>query len=556
MKLLLRLLTLYRPYWPWLLLGFMVALATVIANIALIAISGWFITAMAIAGVSAGTLNYFTPAALIRACAVIRTGGRYAERLVTHEATFRLLAHLRVWLYRHIEPLPPLMLEPFHSGDLANRLRADIDRLETVYLRILNPVAVGIITVVLLLVFLTGYSPTLAVIEGAGLMIAGLLVPAAIGAASSGSGRTRVKLATAVTESAIDSVNGMGELLVFDSAGRAHRDHFLALSNQFITVQKTLSRLAGLSQSAHLLTSNLAMWGAVVVMIPLVRADTLNDADFVMLMMLALAGFEAVAPLPAAVLAWSGARESAKRVFALTDSLGTPPDTGPDTGRITVPPQRCDLRVRDLSFSYHPDSPPVLSGFSLDLPQGSRVALIGPMGTGKSTVVSLLTGLHQIPSGIITVAGHDIGDYETETLRRCFAVSPQGQSLFTGTIRDALHLAQEEAPDRDLWRVLEIAHLAETVRTLPDGLDTHIGEAGLALSGGQARRLGVARALLRPAPILILDEPGEGLDYRTERGLLTSVVNALEGRSLVLITHRAAGLEMMDQVVPLTGKGV
>lgn len=540
----LRLLSIYRPYWPWVALSLTIALATLLANVALMAASGWFITAMAVAGSTGSPINYFTPAAIIRACAIVRTAGRYGDRVISHETTFRLLARLRVWLYRRLEPLPPTALAAFHSGDLASRLRADIDRLEGVYLRLLTPMAVAIIGTAVVVAALSRISTAFAAIEVVGMAAAGLAIPALAAWLAARPSQRRVTLSTALNEAAVEGLQGMGELLILGDATQHFRHRFLHLSRDLIAAQSTIGSLAGLSQAGHLLAGNLALWGAIIVGVPLVRESTLNSEDLVMVAMAILASFEAVAPLPAAFLALAAIRESAHRLFSL--------DEPPDEAETAAPmPEHADLVLRDVSFRYAPNSPPVLNRLSFSLPQGARMALLGSVGTGKSTVIALITGLLLPEKGTILLGGRSLATYSGEQVRRFFAVAAQDAPLFSGTIRTNLLLAQPDAGEDALWHVLRVAQLEHWVKELPEGLETPVGEAGLTLSGGQVRRLAVARALLRDAPILILDEPGEGLDMPTERAMLNAVMEVLGKRSLLLITHRANGLNLMDAQVRL-----
>lgn len=547
MRILLGLLVLFRPYWGWMALGLFVSLATLAANIALMAVSGWFIAAMAIAGAAAGTMDYFTPAAIIRFCAIIRTGGRYAERLVTHEATFRLLASLRVWLYHRLEPQSPLKLGLFHSADLAQRLRADIDRLETVYLRIALPVAAALMAVPILIVILGLRAPSFAIVGGVGLVFSGLLVPLLVTRLGLRLGRDQVDLSASLAEHTVETIQGMAELVAMGAADR-HLAEAERRSQALIAVQSRLSRLNGLTQAGLLLGAGLSGWGILILAMPLVQAGNLDGAGMVMLILFTMAAFEAVMPLPGAFQALGAALESAKRLFDLADQA-----PAPVLAVSLEPPHHPDIRAEGLEFGFSSRTGMVFSGLSFHLPPGGKMAVVGPTGTGKSTLVALLTALLEPTAGCIQLAGRSVGEYAPDAVRACFAVAPQTPGLFTGSIRENLLMADPHADEGAMWHALSIARLDEFVLSLPDGLDTPIGEAGTTLSGGQARRLCVARAMLKPAPILVLDEPGEGLDYDTEQEMLKSVLSALDGRSLILITHRRAGLDEMDQIIRLGG---
>jgi ATP-binding cassette subfamily C protein CydC len=586
----------------------LVGLISLLANVALMGTSGWFITAMGIAGSAGGSLDYFTPAALIRAFAILRTGGRYGERLVSHEATFRMIAHLRTWLFRRIEPQPPTALDAYHSGDLSARLRADVDRLETVYLRIFAPLAVGLAGCLAIVAWLNRISGPFALVEGLLLGLSGLAVPLALCRTAGPTSRRQVGLSVQLTEAAIDALQGMAELQAFGAA-RRHVARFAEISGDLIAQQSKLGRLAGTSQAVMLLCANLALWSIVALAIPLVRNGGLPPPDLVMAALVALAGFEAVAPLPAAFFAMGGVLLSAGRIFALADA--GPPTRHTRTtesfrhsrtgacekienrvGRASRPPfgeaesqsvsaagvgggqdarpthhlangddekeavtsarlAHCDLQLTELSFRYQNNAVPVIDRFHLSLPQGKRIGLVGPAGAGKSTLILLISGLLPAGAGTISINDRPLEDYDAETVRGCFAVAPQDPRLFTGSVRDNLRLGRPDASDEALWRALKLVSLDDFVSALPDRLDCFLGEAGLTLSGGQARRLSVARALLKDAAVLVLDEPGEGLDYLTERAMLDAIVQSLGDRSLLLITHRPAGLDLMDEVIAM-----
>jgi len=546
LRTLLRLLGLFAPYRGWVLLGFGAALLTLLANVCLLAVSGWFIAAMAWAGAAGASMNYFTPAALIRGSAMARTGGRYLERLVTHEATLRLLSHLRVWFYRHLEPLAPARLQQLHSADLFSRIRSDIDSLEQLYVRTLVPVLTAVAGAVLLTVFLARYDRASALTVLAFLAAGGGLVPlwsARVGAAP---GRRLVETESALREAVVDGVQALPELLVYGAAP-AQVQRLNAASAELAAAQVRLGGYAGAAQGALGLCANLALWCILWLAIPLVREGRIAPPELAMLALLALAAFESVAPLPAAFQQLGAALTAARRLFAIVDAapaVTEPPGPSP-------PPAGFDLRLRGVRFTYPGATRAALDGIDLDLPVGRRVAVVGASGSGKSTLFNLLLRFWAPAAGEIRLGGHDLADYAGEEIRRHLALVSQHTHLFNASIRDNLLLARPDASQALLETACRAAQIHDFVGTLPAGYDTWVGETGVRLSGGEARRIAVARALLKDAPILLLDEPTEGLDAPAERALLQAVGRLMAGRSVLLVTHRPWGLEAMDEILVL-----
>ncbi|MGD8937538.1 MAG: thiol reductant ABC exporter subunit CydC [Thiogranum sp.] len=546
MKDLLRLLRLFVPWLPWLLLGVLLSFATLLANVALMALSGWFISAMALAGAAGASMNYFTPAALIRAAAIVRTAGRYAERLVTHEATFRLLAELRVWFYRRLEPLAPALLENYRSGDLLSRIRADIDTLDHVYLRLLVPAAVALLATTVFVAVLWRYHPLLALAEGSLMLVAGLGVPWLVNRLGRAAGRRKVEVSAELRAALVTDVQGMGELLVYGAAPR-HAEHMDALAQELARRQRTLSGLHGLSQGALGLCANLAMWAMLVLAIPMVSAHTLAPPALAMLALFALAGFEAVMPLPQAMQALGEALAAARRVFALADSA--PAVTEP-ADPLPVP-QTLRFEFHKVDFRYRPDAAPALRDVSLTLAPGRKLAVVGATGSGKSTLAGLLARFRDPDSGELLLNGAPLARYDGETLRAHIALLTQQTHLFNTSIRDNLLLARPDAGQEALEQVCRVAMIHDFIRAQPDGYDTVTGETGVRLSGGQARRVAIARTLLKDAAILILDEPTEGIDPETAGQIMANIMDRVESRqqALLLISHRLQGLERMDEIV-------
>lgn len=544
MKPLWRLLGLFRPYAGWMLLGILVSLATLLANVALMAMSGWFISAMALAGVAGVSMNYFTPAAVIRACAILRTGGRYGERLLTHEATFRLLAQLRSWFYTHLEPLAPARLQHYRGGDLLSRIRADIDTLDHLYLRILLPVAVAIPAMLVFLLFLYQYSPRLMLVELFFLLLAGFVVPWLVMVAGRQPGREKVRLSAEMRATAVDTVQGLGELLVYGAAERQAQE-LNRLSQSLAASQQRLSHLSGLSQGAVGLCANLALWLMVVIAIPWVDGESMPPADLAMLALFTLASFEAVAPLPMAFQSLGETLAAAGRIFAIVDTSPAVQDSG-QSGLV---PDGFDIAFDGVALRFSRDADPVLREIDLQIAAGRKVAVVGATGSGKSSLINLLLRFWPASAGTITLGGHAIEAYSLEGLRSQFAVVPQQPHLFHTTIRQNLLLARPDATEDELVAACRQAQLYDFIQQLPEGFDTIAGETGLKLSGGQARRIAIARALLKDAPVLIMDEPTEGIDVAAGARLMETLCATRDGRTLLMISHSMTGLELMDQII-------
>jgi ATP-binding cassette subfamily C protein CydC len=546
MKDLWRLLHLFRPYRGWIALGILLSLMTLIANVTLMAISGWFIASMAVAGSVGASMDYFTPAAIIRACAIARAGGRYAERIITHEATLRLLSGLRVWLYEHLEPLAPAELQRYRSGDLLSRIRADIDTLDNFYLRILAPAVTASLGALAFVLFLSSYDLRFGLILAAFLFLSGAGAPRLVGALGDAPGRRLVALKSDLRSTTVDAVQGLAELQAYGAAA-PQAEKITDLSRRLAGEQQRMSAIAGLSQGALLLSANLTMWLLVWVAIPLVRDGTVAPPELGMLALFTLAAFEAVTPLPAAFQALGETRAAARRVLEIADAepaFADPP-------RPASLPRGFGIELTGVQFAYPEADRPVLTEIDLACPEGARIAVVGPTGSGKTTLVNLLLRFWAPDQGRIALGGADIAKLRGDDVRRRIAVVSQRTHLFTGTIRENLLLANPEAGEKRLQQACRTAKLHELILSQPDGYNTQIGEAGLALSGGQARRLAIARAILKDAQILVLDEPTEGLDSPTARNLMKSLMRSMRGRSVLLITHRPEGLEYVEEILVL-----
>jgi ATP-binding cassette, subfamily C, bacterial CydC len=538
-----RLFGLVRPERGWMALGLALALLSTLSGVGLLAVSGYFITSMALVGAGGAAINYYTPAALIRLFAILRTGGRYAERLVTHDATLRLLARLRVWLFGRLVPLAPAGLGTLHSAELFSRLRADVDALEHAYLGTLLPLLVAAVVMLVVLattlIFLPALSLPLLLLFGC----SAVLLPGWTLRRGTAPGATAAACGEAMRSLASDGLRGRAELSLY-GAEAAYAERVAAVSAQQHQAQRQVDRLQALGSAGVMLSAQLAAVGALLLGLSAVQGGALSGPVLTMLVLLIPAAFETIAPLPEAWAQLGATLASARRVFALADT--PPPVVEPQAPSPCI--SRHDLSLRGVRLRYDAHGPWVLDGVDFDLPQGRRIALVGASGAGKSSLAGALTRLYPC-QGSITLGGMPLDAWHGDDVRGEIAVVEQRPYLFDASLRDNLRLARPDASEAEIDEVIGQAQLGDYVASLPQGLRTWVGEDGLRVSGGEARRIAIARALLTDPPILVLDEPTEGLDARTAAQLYEALAAAMTGRSVLLITHRLGGLaKLVDEV--------
>jgi ATP-binding cassette, subfamily C, bacterial CydC len=553
----LRLLALLRPSWRRLLLGVFLSLLALGANLGLLALSSWFITTMAVAGALGLAIDYTLPAAAIRALALARAGGRYAERLVNHDTTLRILAGLRTWFFQRLVPLAPARLQREASGDLLSRIRADVDTLDDFYVRGVVPALVAVLGIIGTAVLLCRWDPWLAVIDFCGLVTAGAALPLFIRARAEAPGREKVLLSATLRAAVVEQAQGMAELTVLGALDD-HAARLVADSRALGACQERLASQQGAGDAGIVALSSLATWTAALVLAPRVAGGALPGPDFAMLTVLVLASFEAIMPLPAVIQRAGEMATAARRLFELIDlpPAAREPEMAGPAGPLPASPAM-GIRVNGLRFRYAADRPRVYDGLSLEIPAGAITAIVGPTGAGKSTLVSLLLRFWEYEGGSIelTFPGRppvDLATLPGDQARSLFSVMPQSPHLFHASIRDNLLVAwpgEEDPGDGTLQAALEAAGLADLLASLPDGLSTMVGELGRELSVGEARRVALARALLKEAPVYLLDEPTEGLDEAGAEALLRLVTGRLRGKTLVMITHRERDCAIAQRVL-------
>jgi len=539
----------FRGHLKWMVLGTLSGLLAVASAVGLLALSGWFISAAAYAGLTAITaqlFNFFHPAIGVRVFAIGRTLARYVERIVSHDATFRILQSLRSWFYRHLEPLAPSRLMNFRSGDILNRIVADIDALDNLYLRVFSPSVIALTMSVLVVGFLWLFDPVISMVTAVFLSMAGFWVPLMAMRLGEGCGHELAQHLSDLRIRIVEGLQGMPELLVFGAHHR-HLDTVKLSSGALLKSQLRMSQILGLSQALMTLISGLAVLAALYLAVILVNRDVLDGAGMALVSLAVLASFEAVFPLPAAYQYLGRTREAGRRLLEIVDSK--PEVIFP--GQSVTRPRHFGVRFENVCFRYNQKVGWALRDVDFQIHPGRRVAVIGETGSGKSTLIHLLVRFRDPDAGCIQIGGVDVRNFGESDLRRHISVVAQQPHMFNATLRENLLMARPGAGEDELLDALNFAQLLNFVSALPDGLDTSIGEAAKLLSGGQARRVAVARAILHNGPLWVLDEPTEGLDPVTEGRMMAAIKAQTAGRSLLLITHRLIDLHWMDYIVML-----
>jgi ATP-binding cassette, subfamily C, bacterial CydC len=543
LRVFLRLLGFMRPYWWRVLLGVLLGVATVASNVGLLATAAYVISAAAVVPFLA---MLTVPVYLVRLFSVSRAASRYAERLVSHDVTFRLLAELRTRFFIRLAPLAPARLLKYRSGDLLARIVKDVEELQNVYLRSFSPVAVALAVCALATLVLFTFDATMAFVALGFLTATGIGVPVVVLVLSKGLGRRQLQLRAELDARIVDDVQGVQDLLAFCREGGEHHE-ISTINTKLARVQRRMALVWGLQNALGDLMMNLALVAVLIVAIPLVAAGEMDGVFLAFVALVVLGSFEALAPLGAAFQVLGRSVGAGERLFEISDS--EPQVTDPPEPLSL--PQDGTLALDRVSFRYEEDSSPALRDVSFVLRPGSRIAVVGPSGSGKSTLAGLILRFWDPDSGEVRLGGRDVRCYAREDLRARIGVVSQDTHVFNDTVRNNLLLAEPEADDASLHRAIGEAHLTGLVEELPGGLDGYVGEQGQRLSGGERQRLAVARALLKDAPVLVLDEATANLDTVTERQLLGTIRELMRGRTTLQMTHRLVEMETMDEILVL-----
>lgn len=536
-------LALYKRHKWLLLLGVLLAIITLLASIGLLTLSGWFLSASAVVGVSGlYSFNYMLPAAGVRGAAIIRTAGRYFERLVSHDATFRVLEHLRVFTFSRLLPLSPAGLAKFRQGDLLNRVVADVDTLDHLYLRVISPLAGALVVILVVTVGLSFLDIGLALTLGGIMLLTLLLLPPLFYRAGKPVGKSLTELRGQYRQALTGWLQGQAELSIFGASDR-YRKEMTDTEQVWYDTQRRQAELTALSQVVMLLIGG----AAVLVMLWMasagVGASAQPGALIALFVFCALAAFEALAPVTGAFQHLGQVMASALRITHIIDQQPEVIFPAHDSAA----PAHVELSLDNLSFHYPQQVQPAIRNLSLKVSAGQHVAILGRTGCGKSTLLQLITRAWDPQQGELQINGVPLADLSDKTLRGSMSVVPQRVHLFSATLRDNLLLASPGASDEALAETLRRTGLEKLLDD--SGLNSWLGEGGRQLSGGELRRLAITRALLHDAPLMLLDEPTEGLDAETESQILSLIQDAMRDKTVLMVTHRLRGLDNFEQII-------
>ena len=532
------------------LLGTLLATITVLANVGLLAISGWFLASMAAAGIAGVQMNYFTPAGTIRFLAIVRTASRYAERLVTHNATFLLLSEIRVNMFATLSKLNNVDLAMSRSADLLNRLQNDVDALDKFYLNVLMPMMVALLSVPIILLFMSAYNANVALICFMGILLIGVVIPALLSASLTKNSHKETHLSAQLRAELSDTLTGLRELSIYQARTEQLNkcDRLNEQYNQQLFVRhKALANADGLT----LLVVQMAMLASIVTIAPLVYTNSMVNVELAMLTLFVLASFESVLLLPNAFIELPNVLKAAERLFTLQDKASDQSNNCSALIDTQFDKNNIALTLNNISYKY--DEHNALNNVSFMLKSRQKVAIVGRSGSGKTTLVNLLTGLWPLQQGSIKLGDHnnaqDLHSLSSDSRANVINILAQQHHIFDGTLSENLRYAKPSATKEEMLEAINLAQLEPWFNELQEGLKTRLGTGGRSVSQGQSRRIAIAQALLQNPAILVLDEPTEGLDNQSKQTVMNAIMHVMSDASVLTITHDPALLAQMDNII-------
>ncbi|EEW78880.1 cysteine/glutathione ABC transporter ATP-binding protein/permease CydC [Haemophilus influenzae] len=527
-----------------LILGLVLMILGLGSSMGLLTVSGWFLAATAIAGL--GTLfNFFYPSASVRGLAIGRTVMRYFEKIVTHDATFRILSKLRVQVFEKIIPLSPAVLNRYRNSDLLNRLVSDVDTLDSLYLRLLAPFFTAAFVIIAMTIGLSFINIPLALGLGLFSLILLIIIPTIFYRLGQQFGERLIQARATYRTQFLEFIQAQAELLLFNAEDKL-KEKMSVTEKTWQEDQAKEAKLSGFSTALVLFLNGLLISGMLWFASNAdFGTDEYHTAYIALFTFAALAAFEIIMPLGAAFLHIGQVIAAAERVTEIIEQKPLVEFNGDEEFETKV---RL-ISAKNLNFSYPEQETLVLKNLTLDLEQGQKIAILGKTGSGKSSLLQLLVRNYDANQGELLLAEKPISAYSEETLRHQICFLTQRVHVFSDTLRQNLQFASaDEISDEKMIEMLHQVGLSKLLEQEGKGLDLWLGDGGRPLSGGEQRRLGLARILLNNAPILLLDEPTEGLDRETERQILRLILQHAENKTLIMVTHRLSSIEQFDKI--------
>lgn len=523
-----RLLKQILPFYHWIILGFILSFFTIASGIGLMIIAGYLISVCAIA-IPLSQLQIAITG--VRFFGTTRGVFRYLERIVSHNVTFKLLKQYRVWFYKKIVPLSPERLILFNSGDLLYRVVADVENLENLYIRLILPPVTLFVIMIVMSVFYSFFNIYIAFLTAGSLFCSGYLLSAITYFFSNKYGADIIELQAEISVMALDMNQGYSDLAAFNKI-ESFQNKFNNLNLKLLTIKKKISCINAINISLINLIMNLTVLSSIILILPNLNNGLYNGVIVSVIILGIMASFEAVFPLPQVFQHLGAILKSAKRVYEIIDTKPSIDESG--LGMIPHP-IRIDIAFKKVNFKYSQKDRFSLCDVDLAINQYDKIAVVGESGSGKSSLINILMRFWDY-KGSIKIGSCDLKAFKQSDITKYIAVCTQQVHMFNDSIKNNLIIANPDAVDDEIINALQLAEALDFVNSLPDGINSVIGEFGATLSGGELRRLGIARTVLSKAPFLIFDEPNADLDYKTGSTIINNL-SSLNNRTILIITH-------------------